>query len=115
MNTNNFTLDGEQITVTCHGDNDYDIFFEEGDFSVRGTMLDVIRTFAEWQASVLDEPVVSFPWQDRTISDPWLDPSARFPLTSAQASEQYGLDNVLQFIIDACAVLRPDDGREMTP
>lgn len=115
MNTNIINIDGEHITVTQYGANDFDIHFDVGDFSVRGTMLDVIRTFAEWQASVLDEPVVSFPWQDRTISDPWLDPSARFPLTSAQASEQYGLDNVLQFIIDACAVLRPDDGREVTP
>lgn len=111
MSTNTITLDGEHITVTRHGINDYDIFFEEGDFSVRGTMLDVVKTFAEWQASVLDEPVVSFPWQDRTISDPWLDPSARFPLDDTQASNTYGLGNVLQFIADACSLLRPEPKR----
>lgn len=111
MNTNTFTLDGERITVTCHGDNDYDIFFEEGDFSVRGTMLDVVKTFAEWQASVMTEPAVSFSWQDRTISDPWLDPSARFPLDSPTACTTYGEENVLQFIIDACILLRPEQKR----
>ncbi len=107
-----FTIDGERITVTKHGENDFDIFFEEGDFSVRGTMLDVVKTFAEWQASVLDEPVVSFAWLDRTISNPWLDPSARFPLDSQQSADTYGIDNVLQFIIDACALLRPTDTEE---
>ena len=112
MDTNTITLGGEHITVTRHGENDFDIFFEEGDFSVRGTMLDVVKTFAEWQASVLDEPVVSFPWQDRTISDPWLDPSARFPLDSKESVTTYGLENVLQFIIDACIVLRPTDDRK---
>lgn len=113
MNTNIITLDGERITVTRHGDNDYDIFFEEGDFSVRGTILDVVKTFAEWQASVLDEPVVSFPWQDRTISDPWLDPSARFTLNTPTACKTYGEENVLQFIIDAYSLLRPET--EVTP
>ena len=75
-------------------------------------MLDVVKTFAEWQASVLDEPIVSFPWQDRTISDPWLDPSARFQLDNPTACRTYGEDNVLQFIIDACALLRPTDTEE---
>lgn len=109
MNTNTFTLDGERITVTCHGDNDYDIFFEEGDFSVRGTLLDIVKTFSEWQASVMTEPAVSFPWQDRTISDPWLDPSARFQLDCTQAVETYGAENVMRFVMDACDLLRPDD------
>ena len=75
-------------------------------------MLDIVKTFAEWQASVLDEPVVSFAWLDRTISNPWIDPSARFPLDSQQSADTYGIDNVLQFIIDACAILRPTDTEE---
>ena len=112
MKTNLITFDGEQITVTQYGHDDYDIYFYRGDYSVRGSMLDIIKAFAEWQASELDEPVVWFPWLDRSISNPWIDPSARFPISSEQASEQYGLDNVLQFIIDACVVLRPDDDRE---
>ena len=105
------TIDGETIAVTKHGNRDYSIAFEVGDYSVRGTLLDVVKTFAEWQASVLPEPAVSFEWQDRAISDPWLDPSARFPLDCTQAVVTYGEDNVLQFIIDACALLRPDKER----
>ena len=105
-------LDGERITVTQYGDNDYDIYFDLADYSVRGTFLDIIRTFAEWQSSVLDEPAVSFEWQDRTISDPWLDPSARFPLDSDKAGEKYGIENVFRFIIDACDLLHPDYDRK---
>lgn len=111
MNTNTFTLDGERITVTCYGDNDYDIFFEEGDFSVRGTMLDVVKTFAEWQNAVMDEPAVSFEWNGIEISNPWLDDSFRFPIDSPTACRTYGEDNVLQFIIDACVLLRPEPKR----
>ena len=107
MNTNIINLDGEQITVTQYGADDFDISFRVGDFSVRGSMLDVVKTFAEWQWCELDEPVVSFEHNDRTISNPWIDESARFPLDSAEASETYGLDNVFRFIIDACLLLRP--------
>lgn len=107
MDTHVITLDGERITVTRHGADDYSIAFDVADFSVRGRMLDVVMTFAEWQASVMDEPVVSFEWLDRSISNPWLDPSARFPLDTAQAVETYGEDNVLRFAYDACSLLRP--------
>lgn len=111
MNSKTITLDGERITVTRHSPYDYSISFEAGDFSARGRMLDIVQTFAEWQASVMDNPVVSFEWLDRSISDPWLDPSARFPLDTIQATDTYGVDNVLQFIADACDLLRPDDDR----
>lgn len=108
METKTIMLDGERITVTKHDTKDYSICFEIGDYSVRGSLLDIVETFAEWQASVMTDPAVSFPWQDRTISDPWLDPSARFPLDCTQASDTYGVENVMQFIIDACDLLRPD-------
>lgn len=108
-NTRTITLDGERITVMQHGKDDYSIAFDVADFSVRGSFLDVVKTFAEWQASVMDEPVVSFEWLDRSISDPWLDPSARFPLDTIQATETYGEDNVLQFIADVCELIRPDE------
>ena len=108
-NTRTITLDGEHITVTRHRAYDYSIAFDVADFSVRGRMLDIVMTFAEWQASVMDEPVVSFEWLDRSISDPWLDPSARFPLDTIQATETYGEDNVLQFIADVCELIRPEE------
>lgn len=104
------TLDGERITVEKHGDNDYSIAFDVGDFSVRGTMLDVVKTFAEWQWCVLDCPLVSFEHNDIAISNPWLEESARFPITSAEASELYGIDNLLQFVADVCNLLRPTEG-----
>lgn len=107
--TRTITLDGEHITVTRHRPYDYTISFEVGDYSVRGRMLDIVMAFAEWQASVMDEPVVSFEWLDRSISDPWLDPSARFPLSCIQATDTYGEDNVLQFIADVCELIRPDE------
>lgn len=107
MNQKSFTIDGEYITVTQHGQNDYDIYFRNADFGERGTLLDVVRAFADWQSWNTSEPSVSFDWQDRTISDPWLDPSARFPLSSAESCDTYGMDNVLQFVIDACELLRP--------
>ena len=101
------TLDGERITVTRHGHDDYDIYFNLWDYSVRGSFLDVVRTFAEWQTSVMDEPAVSFEWLDRSISDPWLDPSARFQLGDIQAVETYGIDNVMTFILNATDLLQP--------
>lgn len=107
-NTRTITLDGESITVTQHGKDDYSIVFDVGDFSVRGTLLDVVKTFAEWQQSVMDEPVVSFEWHGIEISNPWLDDSFRFPIDSTTACDTYGEDNVLQFIMDACSLLRPD-------
>ena len=111
MNTNTITIGGEHITVRQYGDNDYSIHFLLGDFSVRGTMLDIVKAFAEWQWCELDEPVVSFEYLDRNISNPWVDESARFPLDSKESADTYGLENVLQFIIDACILLRPEPKR----
>lgn len=109
MATKTITLDGERITVEQFGRDDYCIAFDEADCSVRGSMLDVVRTFAEWQYSVMAEPAVSFDYGDQSISNPWVDPSARFPLSSSEASDTYGLDNLLQFIMDAVELLRPND------
>lgn len=113
MNTNTITIGGEHITVSQYGDNDYSIHFLLGDFSVRGTILDIVKAFAEWQWCELDEPVVSFEYLDRNISNPWVDESARFPLDTPTACKTYGEENVLQFIIDAYSLLRPET--EVTP
>lgn len=107
MHTKTITLDGERITVEQFGQNDYAISFDEADCSVRGTMLDVVKTFAEWQYSVMAEPAVSFEYSDQSISNPWIDPSARFPLSDFEACETYGTGNVLQFVFDSCDLLTP--------
>ena len=112
MKTKTIILDGEHITVTKHTHDDYNISFERDDFSVRGSALDIIRSFAEWQQGRLDEPVVSFEWRDMSISNPWIDPSARFPLDNQRSALTYGVDNLLRFIRDAGELLRPDDERE---
>lgn len=110
-NTRTITLDGERITVTQHGEDDYSIAFDVADFSVRGSFLDVVKTFAEWQQATLDEPVVSFEWEGIDISNPWLDDSFRFPIDDEGASATYGVVNIFQYIVDATALLNPDDDR----
>ena len=112
MKTKTITLDGERITVEQFGHDDYAIAFDVADCSVRGTMLDVVKTFADWQWCVLDCPVVSFEHNDIAISNPWVDESARFPLSDREASETYGATNLLQFIIDVGDLLRPTEGGE---
>ena len=112
MNTKTITIDGEQITVTQYGENDFDIHFRDDDWSERGTMLDVVKAFADWQQSVgLGDPVVWFDYNDMAITNPWIDDTGRFPLDSKESADKYGLENVLQFIIDACMLLRPTDDR----
>ena len=37
----------EHIKVTCHGDNDYSVYFDVADFSVRGTYDDVMQAIYE--------------------------------------------------------------------
>lgn len=51
MNTKIIIIDGEQITVTQHSFDDYDIYFHSDDYSVRGSSFDVFETFADWIAS----------------------------------------------------------------
>ena len=45
---------GQEVVVTRHGENDYDVFFEDDDYSVRGTFEDVVDAIlasaeAEWR------------------------------------------------------------------
>lgn len=100
--------DGERITFTRHGNNDFSLCFEVADYSVRGTMIDMVKTFAEWQ-NTTDNPPVTFPFHDREICNPWVDTSARFSLTDTDAVACYGIENVLRFIMDVCDLLRSDD------
>lgn len=112
MNTKIIILYHARITVTKHQGNDFSIDFESefDDYSVHcSTMLGIIMAFAEWQQSVLEVPVISFEHDGIEISDPWKDVTGRFPLDSSQACDRYGDEKVMQFIIDACTLLRPDE------
>lgn len=107
--TKTIHIDGTTVIVTEHGENDYDIFFEDVDCSVRGTMLDVVRSFAEWQQEA-DDPAVSFDFDGVAITNPWMDETGRFPLDTVDSATYYGVENVMRFIMDACTLLRPTEG-----
>lgn len=110
MKKKTLTLNGETITVTQHGDNDFDISFRNADFSVRGSMLDIIQAFGDWQMNDnLDNPSVCFDYDGIAICNPFYDETGRFDLDIISAVNEYGENNVLQFIMDACSLLRPDD------
>lgn len=109
MNRKTITVDGVNVTVTEHGENDYDIYFDDIDCSVRGTMLDVVRSFAEWQQET-DDPAVYIDFDGVAIANPWMDETGRFPLDTVDASVYYGAENVMRFIMDACTLLRPTEG-----
>ena len=110
MNTKTITLGGEHITVTRFDTDDYKIFFENEHRTVRGSMLDIIKEFAEWQMCEFQEdPAVYFDYEDIAICNPWYEQTGRFPLSDYEASAYYGLENLLKFIMDACEFLRPDN------
>jgi len=47
-----------------------------------------------------DEGMVSFEFNGMCIINPWMDESGRFDLTDEEAIKTYGLENVLNFIIN---------------
>ena len=47
-----------------------------------------------------DEGLVSFEFNGMNIVNPWIDDSGRFNLTDEQAIELYGLENILNFILN---------------
>ena len=108
MDKTTMNIGGYPVVTERHGENDYSICFPVQDYSVRGTMLDNVKAFAEWQWSNLTDPLISFEHGDQRISNPWIDHSARFQLDNEKACMEYGEDNILQFIIDACIILRSD-------
>ena len=57
------------------------------------------RNFEEsaWAGS---EGMTAFEFNGITIVNPWIDETGRFDLTDKEAIERYGLENVLNFIIN---------------
>ena len=96
----------DTLTITMHDENDYSIAFDIGDYSVRGTGLDIIRSFAEWQQATGEQQVTLYHEPtNQDITNPWLDPSGRFELTCKQSADTYGVDNVISFIHEASLYL----------
>lgn len=67
-----------------------------------GDLLDAIREFAYLNCNVSESPLVSFEHNGMAITNPWIDESARFPLSDAQAVETYGLENIIDFCEQVC-------------
>ena len=70
----------------------------------KGTLTDIIKAFADWQWTVALDPCPVFFFFEETgqdISNPWIDPSGRFPLDTVDAVKEYGAENVTKFIADA--------------
>lgn len=67
-----------------------------------GDLLKAIKEFAYLNYDTNRNPLVSFEYNGMSITNPWIDESARFPLTDAQAVETYGLTNVIDFCQRVC-------------
>ena len=51
-------------------------------------------------AEIGDEGMAYFMFNEVRIVNPWVDETGRFDLTDAEAVKTYGLENVMNFIID---------------
>lgn len=69
-----------------------------------------IKRFAEHNYILLNSPSetetskaadIGFEFKGQYITNPWLDPSGRFPLTTQQAADTYGIVNVLSYCSEA--------------
>lgn len=75
---------------------------------VGGTLSKIVEEFVAWQNNtddIFNDPVVSFDFEGQCITDPWVDPSARFPHTTVDAIRMYGVQNVAKFITDVITFL----------
>ena len=65
MKTYNLKIDGSNVTVTQWGENDWDVYFEKYDCSVRGTFADIIREIIEQAECTVAANVILFAKQHR--------------------------------------------------
>ena len=106
IETKNYDLI-DTCTITRHGQNDYDIYWHNGDCSTRGTATDIldefccealdkVKEFAEENMG-LEKPTIigKHPWI--AVSNPWYDESARFELSDEDALEEWGMETVFDF------------------
>lgn len=107
-------INGETVSVTRYDMNDFFIHFSGADTSMRGTAFDVaeelathfksniddIITFAKINFG-LDEPLMTTTIHDVAVSNVWMDSSARFPLYTMRSFDEWGVQGVVDFVIDA--------------
>ncbi len=110
----NKKVNGETIFITRYDMNDFSIYYSSIDTSVRGTAYDIvedlashynlkfddIHSFAEINFN-LDEPLMTTTVQGVAVSNVWMDSSARFSLSTVRAFDEWGIQGVIDFVIDA--------------
>lgn len=105
----------DTVTITLHEEGYYDIYFDNGDWSLSGSATDVlneltedcleqVKAFAEKNFSAND-PALVVETGDISVTNPWVDESARFPLTDEQAMVTWGIRVVVDFCIKAMEIV----------
>lgn len=107
----------DTVTITRYGDDDFDIFWHNGDCSVRGTATDILDEFCDGKLSEIKElaykmwsekpenPEVYVEAKGMALCNPWIDTSARFPLNDADAIKEWGMREVFTFCNKAKEVI----------
>ena len=82
-------------------------------------MLQRIRAFAEYNFCLPEDKQVYVEDTEFYVTNPWIDKSARFPLTDDQAVQTWGLDVVMEFCAKAIGVMEnglfPNERTEEDP
>lgn len=107
----------DTVTVTKHGYDDFDIYFHNGDCSVRGTATDILQELTQNELhSIKEFAIENFSKEDDqltvasepsgiAVSNPWMDASARFSLDDADAFFHWNIQVVVDFCIQVMEVL----------
>ena len=112
-------VNGETISVTRYDMNDFSIHYLSVDASLRGTAYDVVEDLAKHFGLsyddinifadinfILDEPLMTTTVQGVAVSSVWMDSSARFNLYTMRAFDEWGVQGVIDFIIDAAVYIK---------
>lgn len=125
MKYKSITIDFEgkdTCTITRFGTDDYDIYFHNGDCSVRGTATDILEEFCNGNLSEIKQLAydewskgnenpqlyVEDDLYGMALTNPWMDSSSRFELTDADALEEWGMESVFEFCTKAKEVINED-------
>ena len=109
MKKGTVNISGNNITITQHGKDDYEIYRDDNASSLRGTATDIlneltmgnlykVKELAEKNFGE-DEPDFTVAIDDMAVTDVWYDLSARFPLSDDDAFEEWGIEGVVRFCL----------------
>lgn len=106
------------VTITKFGKDDYDIFWHNGDCSVRGSATEILDEFCEGELDKIkriayeqwstekENPSLYVECKGMAVTNPWIDFSARFELSDIGALEQWGMKTVFDFCLKAKSLIR---------